>query len=95
MLCRAVYAASEKHLLLVPAILFALENKRKAIVSTYTINLQEQLIYKDIPILQKLLPVEFEELGTELEVDHPASGRVRCVVSPKPAFDPSKEIPKA
>ena len=52
------------------------------------------------PRLQKnigfaMLPVEFEELGTELEVDHPASGRVRCVVSPKPAFDPSKEIPKA
>ena len=40
------------------------------------------------PRLQKnigfaMLPVEFEELGTELEVDHPASGRVRCVVSPK------------
>ena len=45
---------------LVPAILFALEKKKKAIISTYTINLQEQLMYKDIPILQKLLPVEFE-----------------------------------
>src|SRR5438067_4252988 len=45
---------------LVPAILYAMENKKKAIVSTYTINLQEQLIYKDIPILQKLLPVEFD-----------------------------------
>lgn len=45
---------------LVPAILYALENKKKAIISTYTINLQEQLMYKDIPILQKILPVEFE-----------------------------------
>lgn len=45
---------------LVPAILYALENKKKAIISTYTINLQEQLIYKDIPILQKILPMEFE-----------------------------------
>ncbi|MEA3189251.1 MAG: ATP-dependent helicase DinG [Chthoniobacter sp.] len=45
---------------LIPAILFALENKRKAVVSTYTINLQEQLVFKDIPILQKILPVEFE-----------------------------------
>ncbi|MFL6584942.1 MAG: ATP-dependent DNA helicase [Chthoniobacterales bacterium] len=45
---------------LAPAILFALEQKRKAIVSTHTINLQEQLLYKDIPILQKILPVEFE-----------------------------------
>ncbi len=45
---------------LVPAILYAVETKKKAIVSTYTINLQEQLIYKDIPILQKVLPIEFE-----------------------------------
>ncbi|MGA3170474.1 MAG: helicase C-terminal domain-containing protein [Chthoniobacteraceae bacterium] len=45
---------------LVPAVLFAVENKRKALVSTHTINLQEQLIYKDIPIVQKVLPVEFE-----------------------------------
>ncbi len=47
---------------LAPAILHAIEQKRKAVVSTYTINLQEQLIYKDIPILQKVLPVEFEAM---------------------------------
>src|SRR5213082_3886790 len=45
---------------LAPAILFALEQHKKAIVSTHTINLQEQLLYKDIPILKKVLPVEFE-----------------------------------
>src|SRR5438552_6222511 len=41
---------------LIPAILFAVANKRKAIVSTHTINLQEQLIEKDLPMLQKILP---------------------------------------
>ena len=45
---------------LAPATLFALEHHKKAIVSTHTINLQEQLLYKDIPILKKILPVEFE-----------------------------------
>ena len=45
---------------LAPAILFALEQKKKAIVSTHTINLQEQLLNKDIPILKGILPVEFE-----------------------------------
>src|SRR5437762_8850843 len=45
---------------LAPAILFALEHHKKAIVSTHTINLQEQLLHKDIPILKKVLPVEFE-----------------------------------
>jgi ATP-dependent DNA helicase DinG len=33
---------------LVPAILFALEQKKRAIISTQTINLQEQLLNKDI-----------------------------------------------
>jgi ATP-dependent DNA helicase DinG len=45
---------------LTPAILFALEQHKRAIVSTHTINLQEQLLYKDIPILKKILPVEFD-----------------------------------
>src|SRR5216110_2177319 len=45
---------------LVPSVLFALERHKKAIVSTHTINLQEQLLHKDILILKKLLPVEFE-----------------------------------
>lgn len=45
---------------LIPAVLYAHEHKKKAIISTHTINLQEQLVYKDIPIVQKLLPIEFE-----------------------------------
>src|SRR5207249_638798 len=45
---------------LAPSILFALKRHKKAIISTHTINLQEQLLYKDIPILKKVLPVEFE-----------------------------------
>ena len=45
---------------LVPSILHAIDQSKKAIISTQTINLQEQLLYKDIPILKKILPVEFE-----------------------------------
>jgi ATP-dependent DNA helicase DinG len=45
---------------LVPAALFALENSRKAIISTNTINLQEQLLQKDIPIVRRLLNRPFE-----------------------------------
>jgi ATP-dependent DNA helicase DinG len=45
---------------LVPAVLWALERKKKAVISTYTINLQEQLVYKDIPIVQKVLEETFE-----------------------------------
>ena len=45
---------------LVPSVLAATEGGRKAIVSTHTINLQEQLLYKDLPLVAKLLPVEFD-----------------------------------
>ncbi len=45
---------------LVPSVLWALEKRRKAIVSTCTINLQEQLVGKDLPVLQKILDQEFE-----------------------------------
>lgn len=40
---------------LLPAATFALEQKRKAIICTHTINLQEQLIHKDIPIVKKVV----------------------------------------
>ena len=40
---------------LLPAARYALESGRKGIISTHTINLQEQLIRKDIPIVRKLL----------------------------------------
>src|SRR5438046_3944949 len=44
---------------LVPAILFAVANRKKAVASTHTINLQEQLVEKDLPMLAKILPVTF------------------------------------
>jgi ATP-dependent DNA helicase DinG len=44
---------------LVPSILFAVARRKKAIICTHTINLQEQLIEKDLPLLEKVLPVTF------------------------------------
>ncbi len=40
---------------LIPSILWALQNKQKVIVSTGTINLQQQLCEKDIPFVEKIL----------------------------------------
>src|SRR6185436_17449873 len=40
---------------LVPAILFAVADKKKAVISTHTINLQEQLTQKDLPMLAGVL----------------------------------------
>ncbi len=44
---------------LVPAILFAVAHKKKAVICTHTINLQEQLVEKDLPVLRRVLPVKF------------------------------------
>ena len=49
---------------LVPAILFAVQHSKKAVISTHTINLQEQLTQKDLPMLAAALgamsvPVKF------------------------------------
>ena len=44
---------------LVPAILYAAQMRKKAIICTHTINLQEQLMFKDLPLLQKVLGVDF------------------------------------
>lgn len=47
---------------LVPAVLHAKECKRKAILSTHTINLQEQLLHKDLPMAEKLTGAEFSRI---------------------------------
>ena len=44
---------------LVPAIAAALGQKKRVVISTGTKNLQEQLMEKDIPFLQKVLPRKF------------------------------------
>ncbi|HOZ45341.1 MAG TPA: helicase C-terminal domain-containing protein [Candidatus Hydrogenedentes bacterium] len=44
---------------LLPAALWAVRNRERVVISTRTINLQEQIIHKDIPLLQKCLDEPF------------------------------------
>ncbi|PLX81499.1 MAG: helicase [Desulfuromonas sp.] len=44
---------------LVPAVLWAIDNEERVVISTNTINLQEQLIQKDIPFLQRATGLDF------------------------------------
>lgn len=44
---------------LIPAILYGQAYAKKAIIATHTINLQEQLAEKDLPMLQRILPTDF------------------------------------
>lgn len=45
---------------LLPAVKHALEAGRKAVISTHTINLQEQLLGKDLPLVRRILGEPFE-----------------------------------
>ncbi len=45
---------------LVPSIYYAKKYNKRAIISTHTINLQEQIILKDVPLLKNILPFEFQ-----------------------------------
>ena len=49
---------------LLPAVLYALKNNRRVVVSTNTINLQEQLLTKDVPALLEAL-AEVKGVGVE------------------------------
>ncbi|MDB5173131.1 MAG: hypothetical protein JWN51_1904 [Phycisphaerales bacterium] len=44
---------------LLPAINYAVRKKKRVVISTHTISLQEQLIEKDIPLLRAVYPDEF------------------------------------
>jgi ATP-dependent DNA helicase DinG len=45
---------------LVPAILWALANGERVVISTNTINLQEQLVRKDLPFLRRVTGLDFQ-----------------------------------
>ncbi len=45
---------------LIPAILWAVQNKERTVISTHTIALQEQLLLKDIPIISKALNLDLK-----------------------------------
>src|SRR5690606_25497564 len=44
---------------LLPAIDAAIRRKKRVVISTHTISLQEQIVQKDIPLLRSLYPDEF------------------------------------
>ena len=61
---------------LIPSIFYAAARNKKAIISTHTINLQEQLIQKDLPMLARVLPVEVPI--------HHAQGAAQLFLHPAP-----------
>ncbi|MDM8528502.1 helicase C-terminal domain-containing protein [Anaerolineales bacterium HSG24] len=48
---------------LLPSIYWAIRNGERVVVSTNTLNLQDQLLNKDIPTLQEILPTKFKAVS--------------------------------
>jgi ATP-dependent DNA helicase DinG len=66
---------------LVPAILAAVEQKRKVVVSTHTISLQEQLLDKDLPFLRAIMPQEFSAVLVKGRSNYISLRRVDAAVA--------------
>ena len=77
---------------LVPAILFAKANTKKAVISTHTINLQEQLTQKDLPMLEAVLPVKFAFTMLKGRANYLCSRRLRKAMLQADALFTSPEV---
>ncbi|WP_018970571.1 ATP-dependent DNA helicase [Rubritalea marina] len=77
---------------LIPAVKFALERNKKAIISTHTINLQEQLVGKDIPIVRKLLGEDFQAVLLKGRQNYLCPLRLRIAMDSKGDLFTSSEV---
>jgi DNA polymerase-3 subunit epsilon/ATP-dependent DNA helicase DinG len=62
---------------LIPALYWAVQNGQRVVISTNTINLQDQLINKDIPALQKILPIKFKAVALKGRSNYVCPHRVQ------------------
>ena len=60
LLCEAGTGVGKSFAYLIPAMSWAITNQERVVISTATINLQHQLIEKDIPMVQKLLSTKLK-----------------------------------
>jgi ATP-dependent DNA helicase DinG len=72
---------------LVPAILFSRSNEERVIISTKTINLQEQLIRKDIPYLQRTCGIDFRAVLVKGRGNYLCRRRLKNAVAEPGLFD--------
>lgn len=77
---------------LVPSVRKALDEGRKAVISTHTINLQEQLVEKDIPLLQSVLGEPFRALLLKGRRNYLCPLRLQIAMSGGPELFTTSEI---
>jgi DNA polymerase-3 subunit epsilon/ATP-dependent DNA helicase DinG len=62
---------------LIPAVYWAVNNGHRVVISTNTINLQDQLLSKDIPTLQQILPEKFKAVALKGRSNYVCPRRVQ------------------
>jgi ATP-dependent DNA helicase DinG len=62
---------------LLPALLCATRDNRKAIISTHTKNLQDQLLHNDIPLARRLLGIDFTAIALKGRRNYLCTTRLR------------------
>ena len=77
---------------LVPAVYLALGTETPVLVSTHTISLQEQIIERDIPVLQQLMGVEFRFAVAKGRRNYLCLRRLETAVRERGAYLPSEEL---
>lgn len=76
---------------LIPAMLWAIVNQERTLISTHTIHLQEQLIHKDIPILVKGLGLECKAVLVKGMNQYVCLRKVQDVQDELPLFQESEQ----
>ena len=78
---------------LIPAISHALRSEQKVVISTNTISLQEQLVTKDLPFLQRVLPRDFNILLAKGRRNYLSQRRLKNLLNyERGLFDTYEEV---
>jgi ATP-dependent DNA helicase DinG len=72
---------------LLPAALWAIRNRERVVISTRTINLQEQIVLKDIPLLQRCLDEKFTAVLVKGRQNYICPRRLQRAFSEASLFD--------
>jgi ATP-dependent DNA helicase DinG len=76
---------------LLPAVHWALANRERVVVSTRTINLQEQIMFKDVPIIQKGLGQDFKAVLVKGRSNYVCRRRLERAMSEATLYDDEGE----
>jgi ATP-dependent DNA helicase DinG len=95
LVCEAGTGTGKSLAYLVPAVLWAVRNGRRVIISTNTKNLQEQLFFKDLPLLEETLDADFRAVLLKGRGNYVCMNRWRAGKVPGLDISSEKELPFA